>query len=440
MFLVKELIRKKRDKQELSKEEIDFFVKGVSDNSMPNEQISAMAMAIFFNDLNANERKNLTLAMRDSGDVITFTDLSDKPIVDKHSTGGVGDLVSIPLAPIVASLGAYVPMITGKGLGHTGGTTDKMDSIPNYNTYPSTELFKKVVREVGCAIIGQTSNLAPADKKIYAVRDSTATVESIPLIASSILSKKLASGIHYLVMDIKTGSGAFMDSTEKAQALAQTIVGIANSANVPTTALITDMNECLSSNIGNSLEIAESIEYLTGVKREPKLHEIIVALATEMLTTTKIAANATEARAKIEETLNNGRAAEVFEKMVFALGGNSSILSNYKKVLPKSKYQKEIYLDKSGYITDLDNRSLGLTLVHLGGGRKTPEDKLDLSVGLENVAKIGAEVNKNTPFAILHYNNENQFSEISKILNNVVEVSDNKEAIKKIKPVYERIS
>ncbi|MCL2567668.1 MAG: thymidine phosphorylase [Alphaproteobacteria bacterium] len=440
MFLIKELIRKKRDKQELSKEEIDFFVKGVSDNSIPNEQISAMAMAIFFNDLTANERKNLTISMRDSGDVITFEDLADKPIVDKHSTGGVGDLVSIPLAPIVASLGAYVPMITGKGLGHTGGTTDKMDSIPNYNTYPSTELFKKVVKEVGCAIIGQTSNLAPADKKIYAVRDTTATVESIPLIASSILSKKLASGIHNLVMDIKTGSGAFMDSHEKARDLAKTIVGIANSAGVPTSALITDMNECLSSNIGNSLEIAESIEYLNGVKREPKLHEIIVSLAVEMLLNSKIAGSAEEAKSKIEETLSSGKAAETFEKMVFALGGNSSILTNYKKVLPKSKFQKEIYLDKNGYIADLNNRSLGLTLVHLGGGRRTPTDKLDLSVGLENVAKIGSAVDKNTPFAILHYNEEKQFSEISKILNEIIEISDNKESVKKVKPVYEKIS
>ncbi|MDR0484209.1 MAG: thymidine phosphorylase [Alphaproteobacteria bacterium] len=440
MFLIKELIRKKRDKQELSKEEINFFVKGVTDNSVPNEQISSLAMAIFFNDLTTNERKFLTLAMRDSGDVITFDELSDKPIVDKHSTGGVGDLVSIPLAPIVASLGAYVPMITGKGLGHTGGTTDKMASIPNYNVAPSIDLFKKVVKEVGCAVIGQTSNLAPADKRIYAVRDTTATVESIPLIASSILSKKLASGIHNLVMDIKTGSGAFMEDFEESKKLAETIVSIANSSGVPTSAIITDMNECLSYNMGNSLEIVESIEYLTGVRREPKLHEIIVALATEMLITTKIAGSQQEAEAKIEKTLNSGKAAEVFEKMVYALGGNSNILTNYKKVLPKSKFQKAIHLKKEGYIKDLNNRELGLILVHLGGGRRTPTDKLDLSVGLENVAKIGAKIDSSTPFAILHYNEEKQFVEISKILNEIIEISDSKEVAKKIKPIYERIS
>lgn len=440
MFLTKEIIRKKRDKQNLSKEEIQFFIDGVTSNEVTNEQISAMAMAIFLNNLNADERKNITLAMRDSGDVIKFDNLTDKPIVDKHSTGGVGDLVSIPLAPIVAACGAYVPMITGKGLGHTGGTTDKLNSIPGYNTTPSVEDFKKTVKEIGCAVIGQTSNLAPADKRIYAVRDTTGTVESVPLIASSILSKKLAAGINYLIMDIKTGSGAFMTTIEGSQELANTIVDIAKDAHVPTTALITDMNESLSYNIGNSLEIAESVEYLLGTKRDPKLHEVTTALASAMLTVTKIAKDDKEARGMIEEVLNNGKAAKVFEQMVEALGGPKNFLSNYKNTLPKSKFQKLIYLKKSGFITNIDNRALGMILVHLGGGRKATTDELDLSVGLENVAKIGAEVNKDKPFAILHYNNEKHCEQIEEILNNIIEVSSDNNPKINIKPIYEIIS
>ncbi len=440
MFLIKEIIRKKRDKGELSKEEIQFFIDGVTKNTVTNEQISAMTMAIFLNDLNSNERKEITLAMRNSGEVITFDNLSDKPIVDKHSTGGVGDLVSIPLAPIVAACGAYVPMITGKGLGHTGGTTDKMNSIPGYNTAPTVENFKKTVQEVGCAVIGQTKNLAPADKRIYAVRDTTATVESIPLIASSILSKKLAAGINFLIMDIKTGNGAFMETLEKSQDLAKTIVEISKDASVPTTALITDMNESLSSNIGNSLEIVESIEYLLGVKRDSKLHEITVALASEMLIVTKIAKDLNHAKKLIQNVLNNGSAANIFEKMVASLGGPKDILTSYKKVLPKAKFQKPIYLKKSGFITYIDNRELGMTLVHLGGGRKSTQDELDLSVGLENVAKIGNEVNNNQPFAILHYNNEKHYNQIEEILNNIIEVSKNNTPKIVINPVYDVIS
>ena len=440
MFLTKEIIRKKRDKQELSKEEIQFFVDGVTSGFVTNEQISAMTMAIFMNDLTGFERKELTLAMRNSGEVIVFDNLSDKPIVDKHSTGGVGDLVSIPLAPIVAACGAYVPMITGKGLGHTGGTTDKMNSIPGYNTAPSNEDFKRVVKEVGCAVIGQTSNLAPADKRIYAVRDTTATVESIPLIASSILSKKLASGIHYLVMDIKTGSGAFMETLERSQDLGKTIVSISKDANVPATALITDMNECLSYNIGNALEIIESIEYLKGEKVDSKLHEITKSLAVEMLLITKLASTKIEAETKVQEALDSGRAAKVFEKMVGALGGPKDILSSYKNVLPKANFQKPIYLQKSGFITNIDNRELGMILVHLGGGRKAVNDELDLSVGLENVLKIGAKVDNNTPFAILHYNDEKHLSQIEEILNKIIEVSENSASAKIIKPVYEVIN
>jgi thymidine phosphorylase len=422
MFLTTEIIRKKRDKKELTKAEIEFFVKGVTDNSVSSEQISAFTMAVFFNNLNMEERKNLTLAMRDSGEVIKFEGMEDYPIVDKHSTGGVADLVSLPLAPIVAACGGFVPMISGKGLGHTGGTTDKMNSILGYSTIPNNDLFKKVVKEIGCAIIGQTANLAPADKRIYAVRDTTATVESSALIAASILSKKLASGIKSLVMDIKVGSGAFMDTPEKAQELAETIVSIASSVGTPTTAFITDMNEALGRNIGNTLEVVETVEYLTGKNIDAKLDAITKELAIEMLLLSKISKNKEEATNKINAVLKNGLAAEKFEKMVSALGGPKDILTSYNNgvVLQKSKFVKPIFLKNSGVITKIDNRQLGLCLVHLGGGRKTATDTLDYTVGLTNVAKVGESVDNQKPFAVLHYNNESHFSLISDILNNIV--------------------
>ncbi len=438
MLLTKELIRKKRDNERLSAEEIQAFIDGVTDNSVTNEQIAAMAMAILLNDLSSEERKHLTLSMRNSGEVITFDNLDDKPIVDKHSTGGIGDLVSIPLAPIVAACGAYVPMITGKGLGHTGGTTDKLAAIAGYNLTPAIEKFKQVVSEVGCALIGQTTHLAPADRRIYAVRDTTGTVESIPLIASSILSKKLASGINYLVMDVKTGNGAFMTSFDKSKDLAKTIVDIAKSVNVPSIALITDMSEALSSNIGNALEIKESIEYLLGIKRESKLHEVILALGVEMILVTNLAKDRNEALEKINYALSSGKAAEVFEKMVAAMGGDKNILTNYNSLLPKANFNRPIYLKKSGYIKSINSRELGFCLVHLGGGRKSIDDTLDLAVGLENVLKIGDEVNKNRPFAILHYQKEEQYTYITNILNNIIEVTENP-IIRKIKSIYEII-
>ena len=439
MYLMKELIRKKRDKHLLTQNEIQFFVDSVVDNSASNEQISAMAMAIFLNDLSNEERKNLTLSMRDSGDVIKFDNLVDKPIVDKHSTGGVGDLVSIVLAPIVAFCGGYVPMISGKGLGHTGGTTDKMQAIPNYNVFPSVEKFKEVVQNVGCAIIGQTSNLAPADRKIYTIRDTTGSVESIPLIASSILSKKLASGINYLVMDIKCGSGAFMSNLADATSLGQCIVDIAKSCNVDTKVVISDMNESLSKNIGNSLEIKESIDFLLNKNIDSKLKEITYALAVEMLLISNITNSEAVAYQMVEKSITSGGAAEVFEKMVCALGGDCNILKNYEKILPKAKIKKDIYLKNSGFISNINNRELGLTLVSLGGGRKVASDILDLSVGLENVLKIGSKIDSSTPFATIHCNDESHIAQIEDTLNKIIEVSPSIESCKKINNIYAKI-
>lgn len=439
MFLTKELIRKKRDKEELTKAEIDFFIKGVVDNSITNEQISSLAMAIFFNDLTHNERKYLTLAMRDSGSVINFENLDDKPIIDKHSSGGVGDLVSIVLAPLVASCGVYMPMIAGKGLGHTGGTVDKLMSIPNYNVFLSIDEFKRVTKATGCSIIGQTSSLAPADRKIYSIRDTTGTVESIPLIASSILSKKLASGINYLTMDVKVGNGAFMNDIKNAKALAQCIYEIANSCNVKTGVLITDMNESLAKNVGNSLEIKESVDFLLNKSIDKKLKDITFALATQMLMLTQIVKTKEEALIKLEQAISSGSAAEVFNKMVFMQSGIKDFVSKYETLLPTSTYKKDIFLAKEGYVSQINTRELGLCLVEMGGGRKIANESLDLSCGLENVLKIGERIDKKIPFLTLHYNKKEDFDKISTMLNSIVKVDENKDNCIKIKNIYEEI-
>lgn len=437
-MLVKEIIQKKRDNHSLTNNEIQTFIKGISNKTVSPEQIGAMTMAIYFNGLSINEQVAFTLAMRDSGKVIKFTNLDDKPIVDKHSTGGVADFISIPLAPIVAACGVYVPMITGKGLGHTGGTTDKMQAIPNYNTFPSTEEFQQVVKNVGCCIIGQTDDLAPADRAIYGIRDVSGTVESLPLIATSILSKKLASGISYLVMDVKTGNGAFMNTLEDSKALANTIVGISNQAGVPCKALITDMNEALGRNIGNSLEIIESIEYLTGKNVDAKVDKVMKALATEMLLITGIANSKEDALLKIEKALSSGKAAEIFEKMVSAMGGSSNILTNYNECLPKAPIVKPVYANNSGYISSINSRTLGFALVQLGGGRRLANDTLDYGVGISNMVKVGEEVNKDKPIAFIHANTSLAVEEMATVLNSAISVSTS--PVKYQKPtIYETL-
>jgi thymidine phosphorylase len=323
-MLPQEIIRKKRDGGALTAEEITFFIAGLTKGSVTEGQAAALAMAIFFRGMSRDEAVALTQAMMRSGSVLEWKSLNlPGPIVDKHSTGGIGDNVSLMLAPTVAACGAFVPMISGRGLGHTGGTLDKLDSIPGYISQPDNALFRKVVREVGCAIIGQTEDLAPADKRLYAIRDVTATVESIPLITASILSKKLAAGLQGLVMDVKTGSGAFMARLEDSRSLAQSLVAVANGAGLKTTALITDMNEPLASAAGNALEMRNAIDYLTGARRDARLHEVTLALGAEMLVTGGLAASVAEARRKLEGTIASGKAAEIFARMVSALGGNA---------------------------------------------------------------------------------------------------------------------
>ena len=327
MSLTREIIRVKRDGGELDEASLAAFIKGITDETVSESQIAAMAMAIFLNGMSERETRLLTRYMRDSGDVLNWHSLNlDGPVLDKHSTGGVGDNVSLMLGPIIAACGGYVPMISGRGLGHTGGTLDKFDSIPGYQTHPTNDLFRRAVHDVGVAIIGQTGSLAPADKRFYATRDVTSTVESLPLITASILSKKLAEGLDGLVLDVKAGSGAFMDNEQKARELADTLVRVGSQLGVPTRAVITDMNQPLAPCAGNAIEVKSAIDYLSGNNRPNRLHQVTVALAVEALLAGGLADNSDSAKESVNRVLESGKALVVFEKMVHTLGGPHDLI------------------------------------------------------------------------------------------------------------------
>lgn len=410
MFLAQEIIRKKRNGEALTQQEIQFFVKGITNGTVSEGQIAALGMAVYFQDMTMDERVALVTAMRDSGDVLNWDALNlNGPIVDKHSTGGVGDVTSLLLGPMVAACGGYIPMISGRGLGHTGGTLDKFDAIPGYQTEPSSELFRKVVKDVGIAIIGQTGDLVPADKRFYAIRDNTATVESISLITASILSKKLACGLDALAMDVKVGSGAFMPTYEKSQQLARSIVAVANGAGTKTTALLTDMNQVLASSAGNGVEVKEAVDFLTGAYRNPRLYEVSMRLSIEMMLLGGLAINEADARTKLNNVLNNGRAAEVFGRMVSGLGGPADFVENYSKYLPTASIIRPVYAEQSGFAHSMDTRELGLAVVTLGGGRRKPGDKLDYSVGLTQVCALGDKIDASKPLAVVHAQSEEAF-------------------------------
>jgi thymidine phosphorylase len=399
-MLPQEIIRKKRDGGHLSGEEIAFFVSGITSGAVSEGQISALAMAVFFNGMTREEAVALTLAMRDSGTILDWSDLQG-PVVDKHSTGGVGDNVSLMLAPIVAACGAYVPMISGRGLGHTGGTLDKMDAIPGYTTQPDNALFRKVVRKVGTAVIGQTADLAPADKRFYGIRDVTATVESIPLITASILSKKLAAGLQSLVLDVKTGNGAFMAKSKDAVKLAESLVAVANGAGLKTTALITDMDQSLASAAGNAVEVMNAVDFLRG-KRDPRLEDVTLALAAEMLVSTGISTSVKDGFARASQALNSGKAAEIFARMVAALGGPADFMEKAEKHLPEAPVIVDVPAPQDGFVTSVATRDLGLAVVALGGGRTRPQDKIDHAVGLSHLASIGTALSKGDALARVH--------------------------------------
>jgi thymidine phosphorylase len=392
-MLTQEIIRKKRDRHALSHTEIEAFIHGVTDESVSDAQIAAFTMATLLNGMSREEAVALTIAMRDSGEVLDWRALSlNGPVVDKHSTGGVGDVVSLMLAPMLAACGAYVPMISGRGLGHTGGTLDKLDSIPGYQTTISNARFQEIVKTVGCSIIGQTGTLAPADKRIYATRDVTATVESIPLITASILSKKLAAGLDALVMDVKVGSGAFMPTLEKSRELAQSIVDVGNGAGMKTTALLTDMNQPLASCAGNAIEVRAAIDYLTGAARPLRLHEVTMALASELLASTVLFRDKMAGEQALERSLASGVAAEIFQRMVAAHGGPSDVIAHPTRYFESSPVRVDVLAAQDGIVSAIDTRALGMTVVALGGGRRVASDVIDPRVGITQIVEIGTPV------------------------------------------------
>jgi thymidine phosphorylase len=342
--------------------------------------------------------------MRDSGEVLQWN--LPGPVVDKHSTGGVGDMVSLPLAPLLAACGCYVPMISGRGLGHTGGTLDKLESIPGYDCQPTSERLREIVAEVGCAIIGQTADLAPADKRLYAIRDVTGTVESIDLITGSILAKKLAAGLDVLVMDVKTGNGAFMADAEQARALAESIVAVANGAGVKTRALVTDMNQPLSRSAGNALEIAETIALLKGEIRSSRLWDVTLALAEEILVMAKLADSPDAARQQLMDVWQSGAALQRFARMITALGGPEDLIEAPERYLPAAPVIRPVWPKTPGTIVAIDTRAVGLAVVALGGGRRRPEDEIDLSVGFSELAFVGETVEAEQPLGWVHARDE----------------------------------
>jgi thymidine phosphorylase len=404
MMLPQEIIRRKRDGGALEPELIDEFIQGLTTGRVSEGQAAAFAMAVFFRGLSVPERVALTRAMTRSGEVLTW-DLPG-PVLDKHSTGGVGDTVSLALAPAVAACGGFVPMISGRGLGHTGGTLDKLDSIPGYVSQPDIDTFRRVTREVGCAIIGQTADLAPADKRLYAIRDVTGTVESIDLITASILAKKLAAGLQGLVMDVKFGSGAFMANADDARALARSLVFVANGAGLPTSALLTDMNEPLASSAGNALEIAYAADYLTNRRREPRFHEVTVALGAEMLVLGRLAGSVAEARSRIEQAVASGAAAEVFQRMVAALGGPPDLVERPSAHLQAARVVRPVLPDGAGTVQRIAARDIGVAVVALGGGRTRPQDPVDHAVGFSELAGLGARVDRERPLGVVHARSE----------------------------------
>jgi thymidine phosphorylase len=404
-MLFTNVIRAKRDGGLLSDEQIQFFVDGLADESIPAEQVSSLAMAIFLNSMTSEETASLTMSMSKSGTVLEWQDLDlGGPVVDKHSTGGVGDKVSFMLAPIVAACGGYVPMISGRGLGHTGGTTDKAESIPGYNTAPDFSTFRKIVKEIGCAVIGQTSDLAPADRRFYSIRDVTGTVESVPLITASILSKKIAAGLDALVMDVKVGSGAFMSTHERARELAESIIATAALADLKTNVLITDMNEVLGRSAGNALEIAEAVQYLKDDEREPRLDAVVLGLCAEMLVVTGLEPDRDQALKKVDEAVTSGRALEVFARMVTALGGPADFVDNPDKHLAQAPVVRPVHA--KGVLTTLDTFAVGNAIIELGGGRRIVGAPLDMAVGFSQFAALGTELDQQTPLCVVHAANE----------------------------------
>ncbi|MDP5254078.1 MULTISPECIES: thymidine phosphorylase [unclassified Vibrio] len=438
MFLIQELIAKKRLGKVLSRDEIYFLIDGITKGTVADSQVGAFAMAVCFQDMTKQERIDLTCAMRDSGQVLNWRSLNlSGPILDKHSTGGVGDVTSLILGPLIAACGGYVPMISGRGLGHTGGTLDKLEAIPGYQVEVSNQKIGTTLQSAGVAIIGQSGELAPADKRIYAIRDVTATVDNISLITASILAKKLAAGLDALVMDVKVGSGAFMPSYQESQNLAQSIVDVANGAGTQTRALLTDMNQVLAQSAGNALEIKEVIALLTGDVRSSRLYHVTMALCQELLVMGKLAHHAQEAKVMLERALQSGEAAERFNRMVACLGGPNDIISTYQEHLPQAKIVRPVFSSTNGIIGQIDTKQVGMAVVELGGGRKQPTDKLNYSVGLEAICGVGEEVDSQRPLALIHAQSEEDWQRAARRLQQAIVTTQ--EPVESITSVYQTI-
>lgn len=429
-ILIPEIIRNKRDGHVLSQAEIHRFVQGVTSGEVTDAQIAAFSMAAIFQDINIEERTHLTLAMRNSGVILNWDDWSlPGPILDKHSTGGVGDTVSFILAPILAACGGFVPMIAGRGLAHTGGTIDKLESIPGYQTQVDRDVFQSAVKNTGFAIVGQTSQLAPADRRMYATRDVTATVEQYGLITASILSKKLAAGLQTLMMDIKVGSGAFMTELSAARELASSLCEVGTAAGMPTRALITNMDEPLAESAGNALEVQEAIDFLTQVKPSPRLKEVTWALAAEGLVLAQLCSSINEATIKIDEAYHSGRAAEIFEKSMHAMGAASNMIQQFQTgAIRQASFVKPLFIPDSWrnqFIAKVDTRQLGLAIVALGGGRTYAEQKINHAVGCNGWMRVGECCDLDQPLVTIHADNESDWQVASERILQAYQVSEN---------------
>jgi thymidine phosphorylase len=436
-MLPQEIILKKRNGGTLTTSEIGLFVRGLSDGSLSEGQVAALAMTVWFNGMTRDETVALTLAMRDSGDVLSWEGIG-KPVADKHSTGGVGDNVSLMLAPLIASLGLAVPMISGRGLGHTGGTLDKLESIAGYQVSVDEARFRKVVAEAGCAIIGPTGELAPADKRLYAIRDVTATVDSIPLITASILSKKLAAGLETLVLDVKAGNGAFMASLEDAGQLARSLVEVANGAGVRTTALLTCMNEPLGDAAGNAVEVIHAVDFLKGLKAGTRVEAVVTALAAEMLASSGVEGNIAKAAVLASQAIASGKALETFARMVAGLGGPTDFIENVERYVPRAAVELTVEAPMAGILTACNARDIGMSVISLGGGRLHPADSIDHSVGFSKILPLGTRVEKGTPIAVIHARDEASAQEArAGLLANYV-IGDGEEGTRPV--IFSRIS
>jgi thymidine phosphorylase len=396
----RQIIEKLRDKRPLESAELNAFAQGLASGAVTDAQAGAFAMAALLNGMSDPDRVALTLAMRDSGDVMRW-DLP-APAIDKHSTGGVGDCVSLLLAPALAAMGACVPMVSGRGLGHTGGTLDKLESIPGLKTEVSDARFHEIVERVGCAIVSASGSIAPADKRLYAIRDVTGTVESIDLITASILSKKLAAGLEALVLDVKCGSGAFMTTVEDARALAQSLVTTANGAGCKTSALITDMNQPLCPSLGNALEIMAVMEAMTTGEVDNILCDVTCALGGELLVLAGLAEDVERATWAVRDTLTDGSAAERFGQMISELGGPADFVDHWRDRLPSAPVVRDVMAGQSGYVCGMDGHALGMAVVHLGGGRLKGGEKIDPAVGLSNCCMIGEYLDADSLVATIH--------------------------------------